>query len=103
MIFPFDNFKFFLVVYLAVLLDTLFGVFQAKVAGKFNWEFLPEFVNTMIKYTIYLAFANIVEYYASMTGVYIDGFGIKALAGILICVEGASIKSSIDQLTGKKP
>jgi hypothetical protein len=103
MYFLFDNFQIFLIVYVAVLLDTVLGVVQAKIAARFNWGFLPEFINTMIEYTIYLIFGNLVEHFAKLTGIRIEGAGLYFIAAVLIAVEGASIIGSIKQLQTKKP
>lgn len=100
--FLFENFEIFLIVYAAVLLDTVLGVVQARIAGQFNWAFLPEFINTMIKYTIYLLFGNVVEHFAAETGFNIDGMGLYFIALLLLGVEAASVKESIDTLP-KKP
>ncbi len=100
--FLFENFQIFLIVYVAVLLDTVLGVVQARIAGQFNWAFLPQFLNTMIKYTIYLLFGNVVEHFAAVTGMKIDGMGLYFIALVLITVEAASIKESIQTLP-KKP
>lgn len=96
-----ENFEIFLIVYAVILLDTVLGVFEAVVSKKFNWAFLPEFINTMIRDSIYLLFGNAVEHFATVTGFSIDGIGIGAIAAVLITVEGASIIDSIRKLPGR--
>lgn len=97
-----DNFEIFLIVYAVILLDTVLGVVDAVISKSFNWSFLPEFINTMIRYSIYLMFGNAVEHFATVTGFKIDGMGIGAIAAVLVTVEGASIYDSIRKLP-KKP
>lgn len=102
MLFLFQNFQIFLIVFAAVLLGAVFGVFKAKTAGEFDWRFLPDFINNMIKYTIYLMFGNLIDFFSQTTGLKIDGWGLNGIALIIILVEGASIISSIKELNTKK-
>jgi hypothetical protein len=88
-------------VYAVVILDTILGVVQARIARQFNWAFLPEFINTMIKYSIYLLFSNAVDHFAKITGIRIEGMGLFAIASVLLLVEGASIIDSIQKLPKK--
>lgn len=96
-----DNFEIFLIVYAIVILDTVLGVVQARMANQFNWAFLPEFINTLIRYTVYLLFANAVEHFARLTGIKIEGFGLFTIAAVLISVESASIVDSLQKLPRK--
>lgn len=102
MYFLFAKFEIFQIVYMAVLLDTVLGVTQAKVAGIFNWKFLPEFINTMIRYTVYLLFGNLVDHFSKVAGYQIDGIGLYFIAAVLIRVEAASMIQSIQSLPKSK-
>lgn len=97
-----QNFGIFLAVYAVILLDTILGVVDAAKSKTFNWAFLPEFINTMIRYSIYLMFGNAVEFFATLTGFRIDGMGIGAIAAVLFTVESASIVDSLRKLPGNK-
>lgn len=97
-----ENFEIFLIVYAVVLLDTVLGVVDAAISKTFNWAFLPEFISTMIKYSIYLLFANAVEHFSRLTTFNMDGLGLYGVAAILIAVEGASIRGSIKKLPGNR-
>jgi len=95
--FLFENFEIFLIVYAAVVLDTVLGVTHARITGVFSWKFLPEFLNTMIRYTVYLLFGNVVNHFSKLTGYQIEGAGLYAVAFVLLAVEAASMKQSIKE------
>jgi len=93
------NFQIFLIVHAAVLLDTVVSVGQAVIGRAFNWRFFPDFLNKLLKYTAYLMFGNLVEYFSDLTGYAIDGLGLYLVASVLIAAEGASIRRSLVALT----
>ena len=97
-----ENFEIFLIVYAVIIMDTVLGVVDAVVSKQFKWAFLPEFINAMIRDSIYLMFGNAVEYFATISGYKIEGMGIGAIAAVLIAVEGASIIGSIRNLPHKQ-
>lgn len=93
------HFNIFLIVYAAVLLDTVVSVGQAVIGRAFNWRFLPGFLNKLLKYTAYLMFGNLVEHFADVTGYAIDGAGLYLVASVLVAAESASVRRSIEALT----
>lgn len=95
------HFQIFLIVYAAVLLDTVVSVGQAVIGRAFNWRFFPGFLNKLLKYTAYLMFGNLVEYFADLTGYTIDGLGLYLVASVLIAAEGASVRRSLVALTNR--
>ena len=100
MIFLIDHFEVFLLVYVFVLIDTILGVTEALYNKKFNWEFLPEFLYTMIRYSAFLVFGNAVEHFSKLTPFKFD-WGLLAVATLLVGVEVASIQNSLKKLPKK--
>jgi hypothetical protein len=80
----------------------LISVIQAKIEGVFDWAFFPNFINKMLLYSLYLAFGNLFDYFATNTGFKLDGFGLHAIAFVLILVEGASFFRSINELKSRQ-
>lgn len=101
MMFLFKNFDIFQLVYAAVILDMLISVVQAKIQGVFEWSFLPNFINKLVQYTLYLGFGNLLDYFGERTGLRMDGYGLYAIAFILILVEAASFIRSIQELKAR--
>ena len=93
------HFQIFLIVYAAVLLDTVVSVGQAVIGRAFNWRFLPTFLNKLLKYTAYLMFGNLVDYFANLTGYTIDGLGLYLVASVRVASASASVRRSIVALT----
>lgn len=96
-----NNFQVFLIIYSVILLDTLFGVTEALYNKKFNFNFLPEFIYTMIRDTIFLAFGNAVQHFADITGYKVD-WGIFVIGLVLLGVECHSIVDSLIKLSKPK-
>lgn len=102
MSFLIDHFPIFLIVYAVVLLDTVLGILEALYNRKFNFAFVPDFIYTMLRYSLFLCFGNAIEYFATYSGVKIDGVGLYGIAFVILTVEGASIVDSIKKLPKRK-
>jgi hypothetical protein len=93
--FLFDHFEFFQIVWAVVMLDTIVGVASANIRDVFQWSYLDTWIRKIIKYTGFLIFANVIEYYSALSGFKIEGIGIAVVAGSLILAEGASLKKNL--------
>lgn len=96
------HFEIFLAVYAVILLDVVLGIADAISSRTFSWKFFPEFINTMLRHSIYLMFGNAVDYFSQLSGRVTDGMGLYLIAATLISVESASIIQSIKSLPNNK-
>jgi hypothetical protein len=51
-----------------------------------------------VQYLLYLCFGNVLDHFGERTGLRMDGYGLYAIAFILILVEAASFIRSIQEL-----
>ena len=96
------DFYLFELVYISVLLDTVFGAIQAGFKGVFNFKELQNFMLKIVQYSIFLVTANTIEYFSKQTGYNIEGLGIIAISGVLIATELSSIIQSIKFISNEK-
>jgi len=95
LLFLFDNFQLFLILYTLVLLDAVIAIFQAILTKRLDWSYLPSFLNKFLKYTVLLMSGNIVEYVSTFSGYNLNELGIMTVFLGLFASELGSVKTKL--------
>lgn len=100
--FLFANYGYFLVLFLLCLADAIVGVLKAIENKTFEFKLLPAFLIKLIRYTVVLMVANVMQYYGTLTGFDIAEHSIQAVAGVLVLAEFGDLNKKFNDFRKRK-
>lgn len=100
--FLFANYAYFLVLFLLCLADAVIGILKAVENKTFEFRLLPAFLIKMLRYTVILIVANVMEYYGTLTGWDVAEHSIQAVSGILILAEFGDLNKKFKEFKKTK-
>lgn len=96
--FLFDNFQMFILVWVAVGLNTIAGVVSACIRKTFSWDLLTLWVKKTATFTVMMMFANVVEHFVALGGHHIDGYGLIPIASTYLLQQLNSLKENLNTI-----